>query len=95
MPETSGQTATETQTENETPDQSQGQTQDEARSESGLPVEEIEAEREKRLDPENRPDEAEVDNTDREFDREKGMYTDAEGYEQAPKKFYPEGEQGA
>ena len=97
MPETSGQTATETQNEsqNEAGDQSQEREQDGTQSESGLPVEEIEAEREKRLDPENRPEEAEVDNTDRDFDMEKGMYTDADGYEQAPKKFFPEGEQGA
>jgi hypothetical protein len=93
MPEMSGHTATETQ--DETQHRSREQQQDEARSESGLPLEEIEAEREKRLDPENRPDEAEVDNTDRDFDMEKGMYTDTDGYEQAPKKFFPEGEQGA
>jgi hypothetical protein len=58
-------------------------------------VEEIEAERQERLDPENRPEDAEVDNTDREFDAEKGMYTDSEGYERAEEKFPPLGEQGA
>ena len=57
--------------------------------------EEIEAEREERLNPDNRPEGAEVDNTDREFDAEKGMYTDSEGYEQAEEKFPPIGEQGA
>jgi len=56
---------------------------------------EIEADREERLDPENRPDGAEVDNTDREFDAEKGLYKDSEGYEQAEEKFPPIGEQGA
>jgi hypothetical protein len=58
-------------------------------------AEEIEQERQERLDPENRPDGAEVDNTDREFDAEKGLYTDSEGYEQAEEKFPPIGEQGA
>lgn len=101
MPETSDQTATDTQDEAQAEGQDQApggtrdETQDETQSESGLSVEEIEAERQKRLDPENRPDDAEVDNSDRDFDMEKGMYTDAEGYEQAPKKFFPEGEQGA
>jgi len=57
--------------------------------------EEIEQERQERLDPDNRPDDVEVDNTDREFDAEKGMYTDSEGYEQAEEKFPPIGEQGA
>jgi hypothetical protein len=57
--------------------------------------EEIEEEREKRLDPENRPDNVEVDNTDREFDPKKGMFTDADGYDQAEEKFPGIGEQGA
>jgi hypothetical protein len=69
--------------------------QEAAGSESGLTPEEIEEERARRLDPDNRPERAEVDNTQRDFDPEKGMYTDAEGYESAPKKFAPEGEQGA
>ena len=57
--------------------------------------EEIEADRQERLDPDNRPDEVEVDNTDRDFDPEKGLFTDSEGYEQADEKFPPLGEQGA
>ena len=57
--------------------------------------EQIEEERKERLDPENRPEEFEVDNSDRDFDAEKGMYTDSEGYEEAEKKFPPMGEQGA
>ena len=36
-----------------------------------------------------------MDNTDREFDAEKGLYTDSEGYEEAEKKFPPIGGQGA
>ena len=62
--------------------------------ESEVPAD-VEAERRERLDPENRPDRAEVDNTDRDFDVEKGMFTDHEGYEQADKQFPPVGEQGA
>ncbi len=58
-------------------------------------VEAIEAERRERLDPENRPDNVEVDNTDRDFDVEKGMFTDAEGYDDAPAPFPPMGEGGA
>ena len=49
--------------------------------------EEIEEERQERLDPENRPDGVEVDNTDRDFDPEKGMFTDTEGYDEAEEKF--------
>ena len=39
---------------------------------------EMEEEREKRLDPDNRPDNAEIDNTDRDFDVVKGQFTDSE-----------------
>ena len=41
-------------------------------------IDEIEAEREERLDPDNRPDNAEVDNTDRDFDTTTGQFTDHE-----------------
>jgi hypothetical protein len=58
-------------------------------------AEEIEAERQERLDPDNRPDGAEVDNTDRDFDVEKGRFTDSEDYEEAEEKFPPLGQQGA
>jgi hypothetical protein len=61
----------------------------------GTPVEEIEEERRRRLAPENRPENAEVDNTDRDFDVEKGMFTDQEGYEDAPRLYPPLGEGGA
>ncbi len=57
--------------------------------------EEIEEERERRLDPDNRPDTVEVDNTQRDFDVEKGMFKDSEGYEEAEERFPPLGEQGA
>lgn len=46
--------------------------------------EEIEAERKERLDPENRPDSAEVDNTDRDFDTTRGQFTDSEDHGLGP-----------
>lgn len=55
----------------------------------------IEEDRDRRLDPENRPDDVEVDNTDRDFDPEKGMFTDSEGYDEAEPRFPAAGEQGA
>ncbi|KQP63338.1 MULTISPECIES: hypothetical protein [unclassified Nocardioides] len=55
--------------------------------------EEVAAERDERLDPDHRPQNAEVDNTDREFDAEKAMFTDAEGYDEAPAVFPPVEEQ--
>lgn len=55
---------------------------------------EIEQERRERLDPDNRPDRAEVDNTDRDFDETKGKFTDSEGYEESDERFPPAGEQG-
>ena len=58
-------------------------------------AEEIEQERQERLDPENRPDNAEVDNTDRDFDATKGKFTDAEDYQETEAKFPDIGEQGA
>ena len=42
----------------------------------------MEEERERRLDPDNRPDGAEVDNTDRTFDVERGQFTDSEDYDE-------------
>ena len=60
---------------------------DEPETESGDDVEEIEAERKKRLAAENRPENAEVDNTQRDFDPEKGVFTDSEGYEEAEPEF--------
>lgn len=41
-------------------------------------LDEIEAERQERTAPENRPEGAEVDNTDREFDPVQGQFTDSE-----------------
>lgn len=48
-------------------------------------VESIERERAERLA--ERPENAEVDNTDRDFDVAKGMFTDSPGYEDAPERF--------
>lgn len=41
-------------------------------------LEEIEEERERRLDPDNRPDGAEIDNTDRDFDVKHGRFEDSD-----------------
>ena len=46
-------------------------------------VKEIEEERDKRLDPENRPENAEVDNTPRTFDVEHGKFTDSDDYDES------------
>jgi hypothetical protein len=48
---------------------------------------EMEAERQRRLDPENRPEGAEVDNTERTFDHERGRFTDSEDYDSAEPRF--------
>jgi len=53
----------------------------------GSPVDEILEDRKQRLDPGNRPDETEVSNAGREFDGEKGMFTDEEGFEAAEKQY--------
>ena len=53
----------------------------------GMTEEEIEAERQQRLDPENRPENAEVDNTQRTFDHERGQFTDSETFDQAEPRF--------
>ena len=54
------------------------ETDDETGRESDQELEAIEKERQERLDPDNRPDNAEVDNTDRDFDVVKGQFTDSE-----------------
>ena len=59
-------------------------------SEDDVPPETIEAierERAERLDPANRPEAAEVDNTARTFDAETGKFTDSEGYTEAEKQY--------
>jgi hypothetical protein len=44
-------------------------------------VREIEEERERRLDPDQRPDGAEVDNTQRSFDSDTGLFTDSDDHD--------------
>ncbi len=43
----------------------------------------MEEERERRLDPDNRPDNVEIDNTDRTFDADRGMFTDNDEYDES------------
>jgi hypothetical protein len=47
-------------------------------------AEQLEKEREERLDPDNRPDNALVDNTQREFDPDKGFQVPPEDVENGP-----------
>ncbi len=47
----------------------------------------IEQEREERLAEENRPEGAEIDNTERTFDDEAGMFTDNPDYSEAEKTY--------
>ena len=76
--------------------ESQSQEHETARDESKAETRaDVEEERQRRLDPDNRPDRAEVDNTARQFDEEKGMFTDSPGYEEAEERFPPMGGQGA
>ena len=60
----------------------------------GSPVADIQKDRAERLAAESRPENTEVDNTGRRFDAEKAMFTDEPGYDEAPKRFPPEAEQG-
>ncbi len=68
----------------ETPE---GEYPPDAKGFDGSSLEEILKDREERLDPDNRPENTEVSNAGREFDGEKGMFTDEEGYDEAEKKF--------
>ncbi|MGH3414281.1 MAG: hypothetical protein ACRDPH_14500 [Marmoricola sp.] len=63
---------------------------------SGLPdkdgiseehVDDIDQDRSHRLDPENRPENTEVDNTGRTFDPEVGEFTDEQDYDPDEKRF--------
>ena len=77
-----------------------GQSADQRQSgTAGLPAEDavppetmdtIEKERAERLDPENRPDDAEVDNTDRTFDSGAGRFTDDPDYDESDRPFVTE-----
>ena len=50
-------------------------------------IESIEAERKERLDPDNRPDNVEVDNTQRTFDADAGKFTDRDDYDENEKPY--------
>ena len=63
---------------------------DEAEEKEQPDQEHVLKEREERLDPENRPDNVEVDNTDRTFDPETGFFEDREEHDSAPKQFVDE-----
>lgn len=48
---------------------------------------ELEQDRQERLDPDRRPDGAEVDNTDRTFDPEAGLFTDSPEHSEADRQY--------
>lgn len=54
--------------------------------------EELEQDRQQRLDPDSRPDSAEVDNTDRTFDPETGLFTDNPDHSEADPVYSAEDE---
>ena len=54
--------------------------------------EELEQDRQQRLDPDSRPDSAEVDNTDRDFDPEAGLFTDNPDHTEADRPYSAEDE---
>lgn len=76
------------ETSDQTTDQHTGNNDPQESAEES--VEEIEAARKERLAPENRPENAEVDNTDRTFDEETGYFTDSEEHDSAEKRFVNE-----
>ena len=53
---------------------------------------EVEEERQERLDPDNRPDGTEVDNTERDFDPEAGMFTDNPDHAESDRPYSAEDE---
>lgn len=55
-------------------------------------AQEMEEERERRLDPENRPENSEVDNTQRDFDVDHGKFTDRDDYDDNEPGPYAEGD---
>jgi hypothetical protein len=57
-------------------------------------VQEIEAERELRLDGDNRPENAEVDNTHRDFDSAAGKFTDSDDYDASDQPYAPADDSG-
>ncbi len=59
-----------------------------------IPDEELEQERQQRLDPENRPDNVEVDNSARDFDPETGLFEDSDVEPPDGAPFKTEGAEG-
>ena len=57
-------------------------------------IEEIDSDRAERLDPDNRPDGAEVDNTPRTFDSGAGMFTDNPDYDKNDRPYAGEEDSG-
>jgi hypothetical protein len=53
-------------------------------------IAEIERERAERLDPDNRPEDTEVDNTGRTFDSGAGKFTDSDDYDENDRPFVTE-----
>jgi hypothetical protein len=56
-------------------------------------VKAMEEERERRLDPDNRPDDAEVDNTHRTFDSDTGHFTDSDDFDESVAPYAGSGEE--
>ena len=71
----------------ETVEAPEGEFPADAKGFDGSPLEEILKDREERLAEENRPENTEVSNAGREFDGEKGMFKDEDGYDEAEKKY--------
>ena len=71
----------------------EGHAMDEDQQPSEADVEQVERERAERLAEENRPEGAEVDNTGRDFDPEKGMFTDREDHASTGRTYPPLEEQ--
>lgn len=88
--EDSGETTEGSQGEGGEVEAPEGTFPADAKGFDGTPVEQILKEREERLDPENRPENTEVSNAGREFNIEKGMFTDEEGFEEAEEQFTAE-----
>ena len=78
---------TEPETETETDESTDAGDSEESQSAGKLPDaedmsdderEKIESDRQERLDPDNRPEGSEIDNSDRDFDVESGQFEDAD-----------------
>jgi hypothetical protein len=96
--DTDGGSGDDTGTETDSgADDSQELTKEQAMGDEDVPqekVDKIEKEREERLDPDNRPENAEVDNSDREFDTKHGQFKDADHDEKLGPFNVPESEDG-